>query len=287
MENSNLISVVIPAYNVAPYLAQCLENILHQTYKNIEIIVVDDGSTDNTVEIAEKYRIKLISQENKGVSAARNAGLKIATGEYLHFMDADDLISLNFYERMLSSALYCDADITYCGMMNERDPRSSFYIQQRFLATLTEDKIVLTKVGSQGYCFKYLFKTSFLNEQKLEFDETAHIAEDMIFSLQAVFLANKVTSAPGAVYYYKYRHTSALTTQRKKSRWEREKTMKPSRLFKKDFENLHNIKLSALSVRWTHYRFLGMPLLKKKIQDNGNITWYFLGVSIIQQKDKR
>lgn len=287
MKNLQLISVIIPAYNAAPYLAQCIENILHQTYKNIEIIVVDDGSTDDTAEIAGKYSIKLISQENAGVSTARNAGLRAAAGAYIHFMDADDLINLDFYQQMLNAALSCDADITYCGMINEREPKSSYYIDQKFLATITEDKIALTKVGSQGYCFKYLLKASFLSEQQLEFDQTIHISEDMMFSLQAISLANKVVSAPGAIYYYKYREDSALTTQRKMSKWEREKTMKPVRAFKKNFEKVHNIKLSSLSVKWIRYRFLGLPLLKKKIADNGSITWYFLGLGIIQRKDKR
>jgi len=286
MENSYLISVIIPAYNAAPYLAQCLENILNQTDKNIEIIVVDDGSTDNTAKIAEEYQVKLIRKENEGVSKARNVGLKAATGDFIHFMDADDLINLDFYQQMLTAAVSYDADVAYCGMINEREPKSSNYIDYKFLAIVNEDKFALTKVASQGYCFKYLFKASFLSKQKLEFDETAHIAEDMIFSIQAVFLANKVVSAPGAVYYYKYRQDSALVTQRKKSKWEREKTMKPLRLFKRNFEKMHNIKLNNLGVRWTRYRFLGMLLLKKKTDDKGNAAWYFLGLCIIQRKDK-
>ena len=103
-----LISVIVPAYNVENYIANCLDSILEQSYKNLEIIVVDDGSTDNTPAIIDSYshkdnRIKAIHQDNKGVAAARNAGLLAAAGDYYGFVDSDDSIEFTMYEEMLTA----------------------------------------------------------------------------------------------------------------------------------------------------------------------------------------
>ena len=100
---SDLISIIIPVYNVAVYLPRCLDSILAQTYKNLEIILVDDGSKDNSGKVCDEYalkdsRIKVIHQKNQGVSVARNAGLRIAKGDYIGFVDSDDYIETNMYE---------------------------------------------------------------------------------------------------------------------------------------------------------------------------------------------
>ncbi|RZK55567.1 MAG: glycosyltransferase [Pedobacter sp.] len=284
MEDKKLISVIIPAYNVALYLSQCIENIKHQSYKNIEIIVVDDGSTDDTAKIAAQFDVKLIRQQNQGVSVARNTGIKNATGEYLHFMDPDDLISLSFYEEMLASSLKYDADVVFCGMINERQPTLSYTNQQAFLAVTKEDKLKLAKVGSEGYCFKYLFKTSFLISEKIEFDQSVQIAEDMIFSLTAVCKANKVVAVPNAIYYYKYNANSALTVLNKSAKSDRRKKMEPLRVFKQNFERENGIKIIGDPGIIIRYRFLGMPIFKKKLLDSGTTKWYLFGVCIIQSK---
>ena len=98
------VSVVIPVYNVEDYLRDCLDSIVNQTLKDIEIICINDGSTDNSLEILEHYkskdeRIKVISQENGGISAARNKGIDLASGDYISFIDSDDYIDNNFYEK--------------------------------------------------------------------------------------------------------------------------------------------------------------------------------------------
>ena len=118
---SNLISVIVPAYNVAPWLRQCLNSIISQSYNNLEIIVIDDGSTDSTPQIIDEYakkdsRIVAIHQENLGLVAVRNKGIKLATGDYIAFVDADDTIDLDMYRRLLENALKYNADISHCGV---------------------------------------------------------------------------------------------------------------------------------------------------------------------------
>ena len=121
MDMEALISVIIPAYNAAPYLKNCLDSVLSQTYRRLEIVLVDDGSTDETLEIADSYqdrfpdRIKVIHTENRGVTSARFTGVRAASGEWIGFVDADDEIEPDMYERLLSNALKYNADISHCG----------------------------------------------------------------------------------------------------------------------------------------------------------------------------
>ena len=116
----NLISVIIPVYNAEKFLNKCLDSVIGQTYKNLEIILVDDGSQDDSGKICDEYaqkdnRIKVIHKENGGDSSARNTGLKMATGKYITTIDSDDWIELNAYEDMLKVLLEKNVDIVRCG----------------------------------------------------------------------------------------------------------------------------------------------------------------------------
>ncbi len=115
------ISVIIPAYNVAPWLPRCIESIQAQTYSHLEILLIDDGSTDGSGNIIDEYaqkdaRIVAVHQENAGLVAAREKGISLATGTYVSFVDGDDMIEPDFLERLLANALKYNADISHCGM---------------------------------------------------------------------------------------------------------------------------------------------------------------------------
>ena len=119
------VSVIVPAYNVEGYINDCLESLVNQTLKEIEIIVVNDGSTDRTSEIISKFsakdsRMKIINQENQGLSAARNNGMQQATGEYIGFVDSDDYIDLDFYEKLYEAAKTNDADISVASILKHK-----------------------------------------------------------------------------------------------------------------------------------------------------------------------
>ena len=114
-----LVTVVVPIYNVERYLEKCLTSIILQTYKNLEVILVNDGSTDNSLNICKEFekedsRIRIISQENKGLSVARNVGIENAKGEYIAFVDSDDFISCKFIENLYNESIRNNSDIVCC-----------------------------------------------------------------------------------------------------------------------------------------------------------------------------
>ena len=117
---NDLISVVVPAYNIEKYIERCIKSILSQTYSNLEIIIVDDGSTDNTASIIDQYALKdtriiPIHKKNGGVSSARTEGINRASGDWIGFVDGDDVIEENMYEVLINNAKKYDADISHCG----------------------------------------------------------------------------------------------------------------------------------------------------------------------------
>ena len=119
MQNLELISVIVPVYNVEKYIRECLDSIVNQTYKNLQIILVDDGSTDNSGKICDEFakkdsRITVVHQENQGAGAAKNTGLELIEGEYFSIIDSDDYIDLSMYEKMVSLMKQYDSDIVQC-----------------------------------------------------------------------------------------------------------------------------------------------------------------------------
>ncbi|GHT17458.1 hypothetical protein FACS189429_1590 [Bacteroidia bacterium] len=254
----NKISVIIPCYNGEKYVAQCLENLLSQTCKALEIIVIDDGSTDNSAQIAAKYSIKLVRlSQNSGLSAARNAGMDIATGDFIHFMDVDDEINDVFFENMLSAILATDADIACGGMINEPSPRKNLIYSEIEVLTTTAEKLEKTKVGRWGYVWRYVFNTDFLKNHHLRFEEGRFI-EDLPFTLPAVFFAKKVVLVPHAVYTYKLQENSIMTTNDFAHRKKRFRDWQHVKAFRKAFANQHKFKIpnvattgvKALIVKW-------------------------------------
>lgn len=286
MSDSMLVSVIIPAYNAGEYLAQCIENLLYQTHKSLEIIVVDDGSTDNTAQVAHQYpSIRYLYQENEGPSSARNRGIKAASGEYIHFMDADDAITLDFYEKMVQAVVDTDADIAFCGFIFERYPKQTQRVEYRTLYTKTEDKIRATNVCNYAACWRYLFRLSFLKERNLLF-ELGRLAEDRIFSLQAVFFANRIVSVPGIMYFYKNRVNTLTTNKEIEKVKKRREDRKHAHRFQVDFAREHQFSLDR-SLHYQHWQFklLGIPLVTKRVYHPGKVRWYLLNIPIFQKKE--
>jgi len=156
-----LISIIVPIYNIAEYASECIQSLINQTYKNIEIILVDDGSTDHSPVICDEFaeqdeRIKVIHKRNGGLSDARNAGLDVATGEYIGFVDGDDWVDEDMYETLYHLIYEHQADISICTHYTElpnrtkvkyKSKKSKIFRSQKPIATLIEDKIIRFILG--------------------------------------------------------------------------------------------------------------------------------------------
>jgi glycosyltransferase involved in cell wall biosynthesis len=198
-----LISVVIPMYNASKFIRKAMEHLIHQTYKNLEIIVVDDGSTDNCADIIKQYakhdkRVKLIKQKNGGVSVASNTGLKAATGDYIHIHDHDDFVNLDYFEKMANAAMLTNADIL-CGEVNQ--PEYNFPVFNKIEICISlQDKIETTRANKFNPAWRYVYKTAFLRKTKLLFEPSVLGAQDILFSKPAIILSDTVATVPGAIY---------------------------------------------------------------------------------------
>ncbi|GHT45889.1 putative glycosyltransferase EpsJ [Bacteroidia bacterium] len=212
------ISVIIPVYNVEKYLGECLESIVNQSYKNLEIIVVDDGSPDNSGEIYNEYaahdsRIKIIKQKNGGLSAARNTGIRAATGDWIHFIDSDDYLpNLDYYEKMIAAATDADADVACSGLYKEAKPMFSVIFKRTQVLTQMRDKFLKTRANSCLYVWRYLIKKSILDDNKITF-EVGRIMEDVMFTTQILYYARVVVVVPHVLIFYRNNANSILRTK--------------------------------------------------------------------------
>ena len=214
------VSVIVPAYNVEQYLEKCLRSVAEQTLAEIEIIVIDDGSTDRTKEIAcrlqEEYPHKLIvkTTENQGAAAARNEGLALAQGEYIGFVDGDDTVCPSMFERMYDEAKVAQADIVCCGYLRadgadlqnrgvddglRRLYGKSIYAQPRLLTESTP------------YLWNKIFRRSMIEKRRIVFQDF-RIYEDLVFTYQSFLYAEKIAYVPLPLYQYRVSRKQALTS---------------------------------------------------------------------------
>jgi Glycosyltransferases involved in cell wall biogenesis len=167
----NKISIIIPIYNVEKYLIRCLDSILRQTYRNIQVILVNDGSTDHSPKIVEEYalkdkRVKFIHQVNGGLSDARNTGYQFVTGDYLMFVDSDDLVATNFCEKMLQKAHEFDADIVECDFIRFKNEDELLNLHFDSTAELMDSEIAIERLMKnelKQVVWNKLYRTSVVN----------------------------------------------------------------------------------------------------------------------------
>ena len=193
------VSIIIPVYNTEKYLEKCLDSIINQEYRNLEIIIVNDGSTDNSMNIIKKYqkldsRIKVFEQSNKGTGSARNKGLDNATGDYISFVDSDDYVSPLFIKKLVE-AIKEDDLCSHCGMdKNGKD----------FGVTEEERKLFIRAcVTNKLYNAKYLKDIRFTNHK---------YSEDLIFNYKLSFINDNGTKVNDILYYYNYNGDSLTNT---------------------------------------------------------------------------
>ena len=222
---NELISVIIPVYNAAAYLDDCLPSALAQTHRNTELLLIDDGSTDGSGQTCDAYaardkRIRVLHKENGGASSARNAGLREAKGEYVYFLDSDDRMESTLLEKLLKSAKENGAELVFfdawavdedTGKISETNYNHKVrYAPDSGKALMA--KMVENKDFHMGICLSF-YKKSFLDRTKLAFTEGI-IYEDFLFTCEAYCLAERVSYVPEFLYSRRYRANSVMTSQK-------------------------------------------------------------------------
>ncbi|RHU24795.1 glycosyltransferase [Parabacteroides sp. TM07-1AC] len=229
------VSVILPIYKVEKYLDRCMHSLLNQTLKDIEIIMVDDGSPDNSPTMCDQYakedsRVKVIHKQNAGLGFARNSGLEIATGDYIAFVDSDDFVSVTAFEILLKVALEENADYVMCGYKSVRnnicvsehkDVNQKMVMEVPDCYNVLRGMIGIDPDSEYSYRHNYsvwhgIYKSTLFTEGGIRFcSERDLISEDLIFHLSLIPLCRKIVIIPDLLYNYCLNDNSLTTTYRK------------------------------------------------------------------------
>lgn len=226
-KNKPIVSVIIPCYNVEKYLDRCMDSVVNQSYGNLEIILVDDGSPDSSGQMCDDWakkdkRVKVVHKANGGLGFARNSGLEHATGEYVAFIDSDDYIDTTMYDKLVSQALTTNSDIVYCGHIKQMHDGSEREIADFPVVTTFEREQLLQL--SQGFFKPTDISTRMLTMSvwhsiyrrtvitQLFYSEREVGSEDIHFQVCAMLNSNRVSFIPEALYVYCYNGESLSHT---------------------------------------------------------------------------
>lgn len=237
MTNLPLVSVIIPVYNVEPYLRQCLDSVVNQTYKNLEIVCVNDGSPDRSIDILEEYahrdnRLHVISIENQGLSGARNVGTAACNGEYLMYLDSDDWVDLDTVEKAITAMTDNSVDLVLWNYSKEytssSQPVKVFNHEELFTAEkyirlhqrlvgLTGDQLKHPEqCDSISTAWGKLYKTSIIQSHNMQFVDTRLIGtEDLLFNAEVFNYCTSAFAMPGCFNHYRKFNSSSLSRQYK------------------------------------------------------------------------
>lgn len=254
MDSIPLVSVIVPIYNAGIYLKQCIDSIVGQTYSYIEVILVDDGSTDNSAEICEKYalndsRVFAVHQQNAGQASARNAGIKIAKGDFIIFVDSDDTIAANHIEELVTNAIHYNVDIATCyaqkfwmdgkkEKVNILDNDISIYTSSQALSELCYQRRF-----SQGPWCK-LIRKELLRD--IEFPVGVGY-EDMATIYKIFGKADNIVLIPSITYFYRQHSSSTMHTEFSDKKIDRVRvTLEMKKYIEEKFPENQN----AVNARW-------------------------------------
>lgn len=218
MNEMNLLSIIVPVYKVEQYLPKCIESILQQQYSAFELILVDDGSPDTCGEICDNYaekdkRIKVIHQINKGPSGARNAGIAVASGRYVGFVDGDDYISASMYALLVESLEQNKSDMAMCGWYTTFPNKQIACCSNGSNQVLRgEEKFAAVALNNayMGFACNKLFCMNILEKHKLQFDEKVYLMEDLLFVCKYLKYCNSISTVANPLYFYVQRSDSLI-----------------------------------------------------------------------------
>lgn len=278
---NTLVSFVVPAYNVGKYIVQCVESIKNQTYPNIEIIVINDGSTDNTKDVVEGLvtsdsRIKLVNNTNKGVSATRNEGIEISKGEWIVFVDGDDYLACDYTEHMLSIAETTNAD--FCLSLNCYKTTNDKQVDNVQILKFTSDQataLLLSPRVAVG-CWNKMFRRKVLIENAIRFKTDLFYGEGLHFITNFSMISNCVGVSNKRVYYYRQDNFASAT-----KRFNVEKLTNGWEALNQIEQSLSNEMIDAKTMLSQHrFRFSYVAVHKilesQTVQENKDIYMFFL-----------
>ena len=224
------VSVIVPVYNAEKYLVKCLDSVVNQTLKNVEIILVDDGSTDKSSEICKGYaekdeRIIYFKKENEGLAAARQDGMEKASGEYIGFVDSDDWLELNMYERMYSVAKKENADVVFCNAFLDEDVKDKIHLEPGVYDRERIEKEILPRslagLSHKGansvirWCnWLRLYKRSLIEENGLSFGRGFRRSQDLQLTFETALYAEKYVSLNDEYLYHNRTDNNAVSLSR-------------------------------------------------------------------------
>ena len=218
MMKKNSISIIVPIYNAEKYLKKCLDSLVNQTTKNLELILINDGSTDHTEEIIKGYkdeRIKYFKNKNQGIGKTRNFGINKATGDYIMFVDSDDEIANNTCELLLEKALSDDCDLVICDFYRKYD--NGKLVEEKLGTfrdtTLKNNSDLLTKINLSPW--NKLYRSDLIKDNKLKFIENLKY-EDAPFVVNAMKYAKKIGKVDECLNYYAIHGNSETTVRDEK-----------------------------------------------------------------------
>ena len=217
------VTVIVPIYNVEQYVGKCIKSILEQTYNNLEIILVDDCSKDDSLSICKKYaetdeRIKILQNDkNSGVSFSRNRALQVAAGYYITMIDSDDWIEKNYVELMVKAIEKTDADACVCGYIKEFENKSSKRYQIKSETSVEKNTDILDcamqkNIPFVGYVWAKLYKKDILDDIELKFDTAISLCEDSLFNYSYFDSIKNCVIIKECLYHYRIRAESATNT---------------------------------------------------------------------------
>jgi glycosyltransferase involved in cell wall biosynthesis len=209
-------SIIVPVYNTEKYLRQCLDSILNQTYQNLEILLVDDGSPDRSGAICDEYaakdpRIRVIHTENRGVSAARNTAMQAVSGEYIIFVDSDDYVAAEYVENLMAGA---DADLVTAGL-HVQTPENRWDEWKNparliVMADVRKNPPLFNAIPT-GMVYSHRYKRKIVQHHQLRFHEDITRTEDTLFNMEYLMVCDTVLTTDHTDYFYRYTGTSATT----------------------------------------------------------------------------
>lgn len=217
----DLVSIIVPIYNIEQYLERCIESIINQVYKELEIVLVNDGSTDNSGAICDRYavkdsRIRVIHKKNGGLVSARKAGLEIATGQYIGFVDGDDYINEDMYQELVKNIKATDADFVHSGYINKSGnclyPENAIFDLEHgdVIESFLRDYILdhTSELRIIPCIWSKLFKAELIKSSYKFVPDTQSIGEDWISLLECIFQSKKISLLNFAAYHYTIRQGS-------------------------------------------------------------------------------